>query len=335
MTWGAPQRMILLLLVPLVMILGWLWWQRLRKALSAWAGKAQWARLGIDASSRRLWLRLALLGLAVAASVLAIARPRWGESEHTVERIGVDTVVILDSSSSMNVADVTPSRIAVAKTLLGRITERIEGHRVALLQMEGTVRALTPMTADLDAVRMAADSVRVGSLERPGTDLGLALERAADLFLPGEERHRGILLITDGEDHGDHLNAAQRRLAEVGISVHVLAVGTAQGGPIPVAGAGRGTYKQDGQGQVVISKLGTDSLETLSEITGGQFVSVDRAGESLDPIVDSILGLEARSLGQETIVQQEERFQIPLLISILALAAASMVKPLQPVREAT
>jgi len=334
MSWAAPERLALLMLAPMVLLCGWLWWRRMNKALSAWAGRAQWPRLGIDASRVRLWTRLVLISLAVAASVLAIARPRWGESERTVERVGVDTVVILDSSTSMLVADVTPSRMAVAKTLLGRLTEHIEGHRVALLQMEGTVRALTPMTADLEAVRLAIESVQVGSLERPGTDLGLALERGADLFLPGEERHRGILLITDGEDHGDNLKTAERRLAEAGISVHVLAVGTDQGGPIPVAGAGRGVYKKDGQGQVVISKLGVDSLTNLSEITGGQFVVVDRAGASIEPVVDAILGLEARSLGQETITQKEERFQLPLLVSILALASAALIKPLRPVKEA-
>lgn len=334
MTWGAPEWLILLGLAPLSVVLGGLWWGRLTRAMGAWAARSQWPRLGVDASRRRLALRLILVAVAISATALALSRPRWGQSEHTVERVGVDTVVILDSSTSMSVTDVTPSRIEVARALLTRLTERLDGHRLALLQMEGTVRALTPMTADLGAVRLALDAVRVGSLERPGTDLGLALERGAELFLPGEERHRAILVVTDGEDHGERMAQAQRQLSEQGIAVHVLAVGTPEGGPVPVPGAGPGVFKQDGQGEVVISRLAAEQLRSLAQVTGGQFVIVKRGGRAIDPVVKAILSLEARSLGRETVVQQRERFQIPLLAAVFALITAPLVQPMRPVKEA-
>ncbi len=333
MNWAIPERLILLVLVPGLFIAGWWWWLRATRALSMWAGREQWRRLGIDAARRRLLVRLCLTGLAAAGLVLSLARPRWGETEQQVERMGIDTVVVLDSSASMNVADVTPSRLDVAKALLAKLTRELDGHRFAILQMEGTVRALTPMTADLEAARLAVETVRVASLERPGTDIGLALERAARLFLPGEERHRGILLITDGEDHGSNYEAARRNLIEQGIAVHVLAVGSATGGPVPIPGAGAGAYKQDNRGQVVVSKLEGELLQELAQSTAGVFVVVERAGQSIEPIVSAIRGLEARSFGKETILQQKERFQLPLVLSLLALAAAAFVHPLRSVEE--
>ena len=334
MSWGAPESLVLLAAAPIAVLLGWWWWQRATRALAAWAARSQWHRLGVDASTRRLAWRLVLLFLAIASMAAAVARPRWGESEQTVEIVGVDTVAILDTSASMRVEDVTPSRSEVARAILGNLTRELEGHRLALVQMEGTVRALTPMTADMEAVRLALDSARINSLERPGTDLGLALERGAEMFLPGEERHRAILVVTDGEDHGEQLGDAMRQLASEGVAVHVLAIGTPDGGPIPIAGAGPGTYKQDANGQIVMSKLAADSLRELADVTGGTLVTVERAGQSIDPIVDAILSLERRSLGTETVVLHEERFQLPLLLAVLALVAMSLVSPLRPARGA-
>lgn len=332
MSWGAPERIALVALAPLVALAGWWWWRRATTALAGWASRAQWPRLGVDASAGRLAVRLLLLVVAVSTMVVAVAQPRWGRSEHTVERVGVDAVVILDSSASMSVADVKPSRLEVGRALLDRITRRLEGNRVAVLQMEGTVRALTPMTADMEGARLTLDTVRVNSLERPGTDLGVALERAADVFLPDEERHRAVLVVTDGEDHGQRLEKAQQRLLEQGVHIHVLAIGTPEGGPIPVPGAGSGVYKQDGEGQVIVSRTAVDRLRQLAESTGGAFVAVERAGADIEPIVDAILGLEARALGEETVVQQRERFQIPLFTAVLALAAMPLVQPLRPPR---
>lgn len=329
MSWGAPDRIALVALAPLAVVIGWWWWHRSTRALAGWAVRTQWPRLGVEASNTRLALRLMLLFVAVATIALASARPRWGRSEHTVERAGIDTVVILDSSTSMSVTDVTPSRLEVARALLDRLTHRLEGNRVAVLQMEGTVRALTPMTADMEGARLTLDTIRVNSLERPGTDLGVALERAADIFLPGEERHRAVLLVTDGEDHGQRLDKAERRLADQGVQVHVLAVGTPQGGPVPVPGAAAGAYKQDGQGQVIVSRMAGDRLRQLAQATRGTFVAVERAGADIEPIVQAILDLESRSLGVETVIQQEERFQIPLLAAVLALVAMPLVRPLR------
>lgn len=332
MTWGTPERLVLLALAPLIVLAGCWWWFRSTRALSSWASRAQWLRLGVDASAGRLVLRLLLLFVAASTIAVALARPRWGTSEHTVERAGVDTVVILDSSTSMGVADVTPSRLEVARALLDRVTRQLEGNRIAVLQMEGTVRALTPMTADMEGARLTLEMVRINSLERPGTDLGVALERAADVFLPGEEQHRAVLVVTDGEDHGQRLNKAEERLAEQGVNVHVMAVGTPEGGPIPVPGAGAGVYKQDGDGQVIVSRAAVDRLRALAEVTGGTFIAVERAGTDIEPIVDAIRGLEARSLGEETVVQQRERFQWPLLAAVVALAAVTLVQPLRTPR---
>lgn len=317
---GAPQGLWLLLLAPATWAGGAWLWRRRRAATTAWASRGLWNRLLPIWSDRRQQAALLLLATAVGATVLALARPRWGAGSETVEREGIDIVFVLDSSLSMAAGDVAPNRLWVAQALVRRLVEALPGNRVALVQAEGAGVAMTPLTLDAAVIDLLLDAIQPGSLPTPGTELAPALAAAIELFPPESKQHRAIVLLSDGEDHGGHLDEILGNLREQGVVVSTVGVGTPQGAPVPDL-TQRGAYKKDREGKVVISRLGEEGLERMARESGGSYLRATNAGVDLDPLVGALRGIEGRALEAEAVVTGEERFQWPLALGIVALIA--------------
>lgn len=333
MSFASPSLLWLALLAPLAaMAAAWLWRRRLR-ADAAWASRGLWDRLLPAYAPRRLALSVVTLALAVLGTSLALARPRWGLSEQTVERKGVDVVFLVDSSLSMAARDVQPSRLFVAKALIRRMVRELPGNRVGLVQTEGTGVVLAPLTLDGGVLDLLLDTVEPGSLPTPGTELAPGLETALRLFGEGEEKHRVLVVVSDGEDHGGGVEDRIARLKESGVVVHALGVGTLEGARLQVPGAPG--YKRDAEGNLVTSRLHEDVLEGLARGTGGGYLRVTSAAADPAPILRDIDRMEKRTLESQTLSTLEERFQWPLALAALALALYLAVGPFAPARPRT
>jgi Ca-activated chloride channel family protein len=327
MTFAAPRLLWLVLLAPLAAAAAAALWRRRLRADAAWAARGLWDRLLPAYSAGRLALSVACVALAVLGLTLALARPRWGGAQEKVERRGVDVVFLLDSSLSMAAPDVPPSRLFVAKTLVRRLSQEMPGDRVALVQTEGEGMMLAPLTLDGAVLDLLLDTVEAGSLPRPGTELAAGIDTALRLFGPQRQKHRALVILSDGEDHGGGLDAAAAKLKDSGVVVFALGVGTPEGSPIPL---GDGNFKHDQQGDVVITHLHEDTLEPLARATGGAYLRVTSAATDPAPILRQIDRLEKRTLESETVVTREERFQWPLLLTAAALLLQLAVGPFAP-----
>ena len=325
-TLGEPRLLWLALLAPLAAVLaGWLWRRQLA-ALAGWASRGLWTRLMPGYRPARLALHVGLLAVAVLGVALALARPRWGQGDELVERRGVDVVLVMDSSLSMSAADVTPDRLTVARLLARGLVERLAGHRLGLVQSEGEGEVLAPLTLDRAVIDLLLDSIVPASLPTPGTRLARGIDRALDLFPAGGGAQRVLIVITDGEDFGEDWSALRRKLQEAEVVVHAVAVGTPRGALLPLPGSEAG-YKLDEHGQPVVSRVRTEELSRLAAQSGGELVTAERAGTSIEPIAAAVARLEARSLGSEQVRQQKERFQWLLAPAALALLLALAWRP--------
>lgn len=325
MSFGQPQLLWLLLLAPALAALSAWIWRRRATAEAAWVARALWGRLR-RGQMRPLALNVGLPALAVALLVSALARPRWGETTQTVERQGVDIVFVLDTSRSMAVADVAPTRLWVAQSMIRRLAAALPGHRVALVQAEGTGVVLSPLTTDTAVLDLLLDGVEAGSAPIPGTRLEPALERALKLFPEGGHQFRALVVLSDGEVHGESLAGIAAKLKEAGITVHAVAVGTTAGGPVPTGDATAG-YKRDREGKVVVSRLEEDSLAALVKASGGTLIEARNANSDPGPIVAQIRRMETRAIDSQTVTSLGERFQWPLALALLALGLAATLSP--------
>jgi len=329
MSFADPRLLWLALLAPVAAtIAGWLWRRRLR-AIAAWASKGLWEKLLPGYRPLRLALLVALLAIAVAATALALARPRWGTHAERVERRGVDVVLVLDTSLSMAAPDVAPDRLSAAKLLARDLVTGLAGHRLGLVQTEGEGEVLAPLTLDRAVVDLFLDSLTPASLPTPGTRLSHGLGRAMLLFPPDQETRRVVVLLSDGEDHGEDWNAAVKLLKESGVIVHTIGVGTAEGALLPIEGEGNAAagYKLDETGQPVLSRLQPALLQRVAKETGGVYIERGRTATAATPIVDAVSRLATRSLGTELVRQQQERFQWCLGLAVAALLVALGTSP--------
>jgi Ca-activated chloride channel family protein len=345
MTFAHPGLLALVLLAPAAAWAAGLLWRRRRAATEAWAAPGLWNRLLTGWAPARITLSVVLLATAVLAASLALAQPRWGSSEQTVRREGLDVVYVVDASLSMGASDASPSRLAVARTLIRRLIRTMPGNRVALVGAEGDGAVLTPLTTDAAVVDLILDGLEPGSLPTPGTELGHALDRVPELFPPGSDRHRAVVLLSDGEDHGGGLEPRIQALADSGIVVHTIGIGTRRGAPVPVAGAatdparagsggsraeGARSVKRHEDGSVVISTLHEEVLEQIARATGGVYLHALDGGRNLRPLVAALDGMDESAIETTTVDTRAERFQWPLAAAAAALLLHLAVPPFRP-----
>ncbi len=271
---------------------------------------------------------MAALALAVLGASFALARPRWGSGEQKVERKGVDVVFLVDSSLSMGARDAAPSRLFVAKSLVRRMTRDMPGNRVGLVQTEGNSVALAPLTLDAGVIDLLLDAIDPGSLPTPGTELAPGVETALRLFGEGSEKHRVLVLLSDGEDFGGGLDSEIARLKDEGVAVFAFGVGTPQGSTVPIPGTSE--LKRNEEGKVVVSQLHEDVLEKLARATGGDYLRATSAAADPTPILRKIDRLEKRTIESQSLSTLEERFQWPLALAALALLVYLAVGPFAP-----
>lgn len=323
-TFAEPRLLWLALLAPLAAAAAAALWRRRLAADAAWASRALWDRLFASYRPRRLALSVAALALAVLGTAGALARPRWGSEQRKVERKGVDLVFLLDSSLSMAADDVAPSRLFVAKALVRRLTEALPGSRVGLVQAEGVGQVLAPLTVDAAVVDLLLDTIAPASLPVPGTELAPGLETALRLYGEEEGKHRVLVLLSDGEDHGGGLAGLTERLRGEGIVVCAVGVGTPEGSTLRLPGGG---LKRDADGRLVVSRLHEEALEDLARATGGLYLRAASAAVDLAPVLRRIERMEKRTLEADFLSTREERFQWPLAVAVAALLVHLAVSP--------
>jgi Ca-activated chloride channel family protein len=326
MSFALPELLPLTLAAPAAGLVAYWLLARRARAESAWVGRALASRLRAGGPPRPRWLVPLLLAVTLAGAALALARPRWGVSEQTVERKGIDLVFVVDTSLSMAAADVSPSRFWLAQSIVRRLAAALPGHRVALVAAEGDGLVLAPLTVDAAVLDLLLDGLSPGSLPLPGTRLAPALERALALFPEGGEKHRALVVLSDGEDHGSEIDDAIEKLRGAGAVLHTVAIGSPHGAPIPLAGSA-GEFKRDRDGEVVVSRVHPETLAALSEATGGLALAAVSAAFDPAPIAEAIDEMGGRTLEATTLNTLEERFQWPLAFAAAALALSLALSP--------
>lgn len=149
---------------------------------------------------------------------------------------GVEVVLAVDVSRSMAALDGAPDRISAARMAALRVATLEAISRVGLVAFAAAPHLLVPPTADRGLVLLHLDGLTPDALTAQGTDLAAALESALDALVPaGSGTTRAVVLVSDGEGFQDQgtLDAALARAGRERVAVHTVAVGSAEGAPVP------------------------------------------------------------------------------------------------------
>jgi Ca-activated chloride channel family protein len=242
-----------------------------RAALRAFVSARLAPMLAPDVSRGRQWLRAALVLAAMALIVAGLVGPRWGTYYDEVQRRRLDLVICLDVSRSMLAEDAGMSRLDRAKDDIRRLLDRLSGGMVGVVAFAGRAELVCPLTDDYEFYRMALDDAGLHSAAVGGTNIGEAIRAGARTFGPMGARDRAIILVTDGEDHGESAIAEARKARDAGILVFAVGIGDDdQGALIPIDRDGQRTYvKYDDE--LVWSKLDPAALKAIVSAGGGEY----------------------------------------------------------------
>lgn len=322
MRFAHPENLWSLLAVGALAVFLYLSDRRRRQHLGQFVGSAMLTRLNADYSPARAAAKLGLALAALVCLAIGLAGPQWGMQTVRVERQGVDIVIAMDCSASMQARDVKPSRMELARRELGQLIDQLEGNRLGLVGFAGSAFAFCPLTLDISATHLFLDQLDSNAMPVPGTSLGDAIRTAMDCFPAGDSNRKILVLLTDGEDHHSDPLGAAKEAAKAGITVYTVGIGNQNGEPIPAEGG----FVQDEQGKVVMSRLDETTLQQIAKETGGKYVHVDgTSSEALAPVLSAISGTERHKLEERLQRQGIERFQILLGLALFLLAGERLL----------
>jgi Ca-activated chloride channel family protein len=323
MTLVSPLWLLALLLIPVLAGLALRVRGADRQRMETVVTAAMFERIGRRFPPPLERFRSGLLIAGATLLVLALARPQWGIVRERVERAGVDVAMVLDTSLSMSVEDVSPNRFFLARQSLSALMTRLAGDRFSLVAFEGEAYPLVPLTLDADAVGLFLETLEPGFVPLPGSNLLSGIEAGIATFVDPSRVNRVIVLVSDGEDLEDSLDAAVAAAKKAGVVIHTVGVGSPQGGPVPNldANGNRDGYKLE-NGDPVISRLRIESLLRLAQATGGKFAQATANDTSLSLIASAIEAMENKQATSEFLFRKKERFQIPLGVSLVLFLLA-------------
>ena len=175
--------------------------------------------------------------VALACVVTALLGPRLGEKVVRVPASGVDLVLLLDVSRSMDARDVPPSRLARAQRAAEELLARLApGDRAALAAFAGRGVLLTPLTPDREALVELLGALDSGLLEPPSSNLGEGVRAALAAFEAGSERPRVLFVLSDGEDPERRTEIGVADALRTEVRVLTAALGTETGAAVPDRG---------------------------------------------------------------------------------------------------
>jgi Ca-activated chloride channel family protein len=316
-----PEWFWLLCSLPLVLL-----WRGRRGPIAA----VEYSDIGLARSvARRSRSRIGgwvwLLPIVAGALMIAgLARPQRGHSRTEVTANGIDIVLGLDVSGSMQALDFLideqrVNRIEVVKSVVGKFIDERPNDRIGLIAFAGAPYLVSPLTLDHDWLQQNLERVNVGAGD-DGTAIGSALAAGVNRLRTTRAKSKVVILLTDGMNNTGKISplAAADAARALGVKVYTIGVGVRGKAPMPVK-------DEAGNMHLIMAKVDVDekTLQAVADATGGRFYRATDT-DSLQRIYEQINRLETSA---QTVLKFEHYDELYAwaLYPALALLAVSFV----------
>lgn len=314
-----PEYLYLLILVPVLVLLNIYISRSRKKALERFGNLETISQLMTSVSFVRPIVKFYLLLSAFIILIFALAGPQFGSKLETIKRKGVELVVAIDVSNSMNAADLEPSRLERAKQGVSRLVEKLNNDRVGLIVFAGEAYTQLPITTDYPSAKMFLGGITTNSVPTQGTDIGAAIRLGIKSFTKQEGVNRAIIIITDGENHEEDAVAAATEATKHGVRVITVGMGMASGSPINIPGRGPNEFMKDKDGNVVITKLNESMLQEIAAAGSGVYIPASNVRNGIENLIETISKLEKSEFESKVYTDYDEQFQYLAIIVLLLL----------------
>jgi Ca-activated chloride channel family protein len=298
-TFVNPSILWLLLAVP---ALGaWLWWRRRREGGLRYSDVGPVRVAPVSWTVRLQWIPAALRMGALALGIVALARPQTQAVRKTQTAEGIDIMLVLDASSSMQAEDFQPTRFEAARKAADTFVEGRVSDRVGLIVFAAEAYTQVPLTLDYSFLRRMLEEVEIGTVE-DGTAVGTALATAVNRLKDSDADSKVAILLTDGRNNRGQIDP--RTAAEVAntMGVRVYAIGVGSSGEAPAQ-----TEPIPGNQPDQSTGVDAEMLRAVSTSTGGQYFSATNR-EALENIYAEIDTMEAAPVDERIYTDRTERY---------------------------
>ncbi|MBU0634039.1 MAG: VWA domain-containing protein [Candidatus Omnitrophica bacterium] len=318
-----------LFLIVIALVFLYIFVHKKRKTLFGdFADMALHAKLAPGGINKQRKIKAALILCAVFFCVVALLRPQYGFHWEEVKHEGVNILIAVDVSKSMQTKDVLPSRLGRAKLAIQDLIAELGGDRVGLIAFAGTAFLQCPLTIDYDGFLLSVETLKTDIIPQGGTDIEAAINEAIKSFSQGAEGvERILIIITDGETHTGNALAAAERAKQNNIKIYTIGVGTKEGELISIADDyGNTAYLKDKDGRVVKSRLNEPLLQEIAVKSEGIYIKATPTQFGLAMLYETkISKLQKEELKSRMEKRFIERFQVPLTLVFILLFLESFI----------
>ncbi len=277
--WQNRLFLILIALIPLIFVLKWLVQRSLGQKLDLALPKEQ---IKWTPSVLLRHLPNIIIGLAAVLILIALARPQKTNEKVEQWTEGIDIMLVIDISESMQIEDFKPNRLESAKEVAGNFIRGRFRDRIGIVIFSGDAYSLSPLTTDYDLLEAYLKDIDFDMIESRGTAIGSALAVATNRMRESSAKSKVLILLSDGDNTAgniDPITAAE--LADAySIKIYTIAVGK----------EGRVPFGKDffGQPNYIENTLDETTLRKIAKIGQGEFfrVSDNAALKSVFTLID-------------------------------------------------
>ncbi len=215
--------------------------------------------------------------------ILALLNPSFGDLKGIVKAEGKDIFLLIDISKSMDATDIQPSRIEKAKFEINRLVNQFANDRVGLIVFSQDALMLSPLTFDRNAINLFVPKINTTLLPEGGTDFSPALELAFNKLtkIKSKSQEKVIVLISDGENFGTDNSSILSQIRKKDINFFAVGIGTSNGITLRQGD----NYKKDENGDIVVTKLESVSLQKMSSQSGGKYLEINTISGSFNELI--------------------------------------------------
>lgn len=252
--------------------------------------------------------------LAVTALIVAVARPQKRNDQRQTQGEGIDIVLCIDVSGSMNSRDILPSRMEVAKEVAVDFVLSRPVDRIGLVIFSGESFSQVPLTTDRNTLVMQIQSLESRRYLKDGTVIGEGLATAVDRLSKSEAKSKVIILLTDGKEDApdtrliDPLTALEIAKAK-GVKVYSIGMGAIASTIVEITGKSQ-------QKNPAMDFIDEGLLQKIANETGGRYFRA-KDKEGLQNIYKQIDQLEKSKVEVMSYKRHEEKF-LPFALAALA-----------------
>jgi Ca-activated chloride channel homolog len=269
-----------------------------------------------------LWVKYA----GIVLMIFSLARPQFSFRQTEKTMSGIDIVLVMDVSASMNAEDMgARSRIDIAQDMMERFIQGRQNDRLGFVMFSGEPLTLAPLTLDYGLLLRAVHQARIGIL-KDGTAIGDGLSLAVSNLRNSKAKSKVIVLLTDGDNNVGQVDPATAGAlaAGYGIRVYTIAIGREGRVKIPI-------HHRDAFGNVMTTyqfqdnALNPELLKLIARDTHGKFYRVEDES-TLAGVFKEIDQMEKNEMKAKEKIRYEEAYQKPLKLGVLTMLIGQVLE---------